>query len=259
MGYRGKLAEKDRARVLRAQGWVLNDIARELGVSKSSVSLWVRDVEFTPQPRRPARRRGPNVLQRRKAAEIEALNREGVARIGELGEHAFLAAGAALYAGEGGKTDGGVSFANSDPAMIAFFLAWLRNFFDVEEERLRLWLYLHQGLDLAAANAYWSELTGIPTFQFGKPYRAVPDQGIRHSKHVYGCPRVAYSCSRTHRAVMGLVRAMLSSDCYSGVVKSASQRTVNSFFRVRVPAPEPCEFDAVDLTPPQANAAGWAE
>ena len=38
MGYRGKLAEQERARVLRAQAWTLNEIATELGVSKSSVS-----------------------------------------------------------------------------------------------------------------------------------------------------------------------------------------------------------------------------
>ena len=40
--------------------------------------------------------------------------------------------------------------------MIAFFLAWLRRFFEVDESRLRLRLYLHEGLDLDAANAFWS-------------------------------------------------------------------------------------------------------
>ena len=37
VGYRGKLAEQER-RALRAQAWTLNEIAAELGVSKSSVS-----------------------------------------------------------------------------------------------------------------------------------------------------------------------------------------------------------------------------
>ncbi|MGH9244928.1 MAG: hypothetical protein ACRD29_11550 [Acidimicrobiales bacterium] len=103
-----------------------------------------------------------------------------------------------------------MKFANSDPRMIIFFLAWLRHFFDVDESRLRLRLYLHEGLDLDAANGFWSDVTAIPPSQFIKPYRAVPDAGIRHSKHVMGCPSVGYSCSRTHRAVMGLVHALLS-------------------------------------------------
>jgi len=45
----------------------------ELGVSRGSVSLWTRDVPFTPGSRRRGRDRGPNVLQRRKEAEIEAM------------------------------------------------------------------------------------------------------------------------------------------------------------------------------------------
>jgi len=44
MGYRGKVQEQEKARVLRAQNRTLADIAQTLGVSKSSVSLWVRDV-----------------------------------------------------------------------------------------------------------------------------------------------------------------------------------------------------------------------
>lgn len=70
MGYRGKLAEQERARELRAEAWTLQEICDELGVAKSSVSLWVRDVTFTPKPRRNAnyggRDRPPNKLQRRR-------------------------------------------------------------------------------------------------------------------------------------------------------------------------------------------------
>ena len=45
----GKVEEQGRARELRADAWTLKDIADELGVSKSSVSLWVRDVDFEPR------------------------------------------------------------------------------------------------------------------------------------------------------------------------------------------------------------------
>jgi hypothetical protein len=47
VGYRGKVKEQERARALRAQNRTLVDIAETLGVSKSSVSLWVRDVPST--------------------------------------------------------------------------------------------------------------------------------------------------------------------------------------------------------------------
>jgi hypothetical protein len=212
MGYRGKLAERQQARQLRRAGLPLAEIAERIGVSKSSVSLWVRDVEFDTPVARVARgrRRDPNALQRRKQGEIDRLLEEGRARIGRLSAREFLVAGVALYAGEGSKRDGSVVFANSDPRMVAFFCSWLRHFFEVDESRLRVRLYLHQELDLAAAIAFWSELTGIPASQFVKPYRAVPDPSIRTAKHVHGCVGVRYSCSATHRSIMGLVGALLS-------------------------------------------------
>jgi transposase len=101
MGDRGKLTERQQARQLRRSGLPLAEIAARLGVSKSSVSLWVRDMEFTPLPRvTRGRRRAPNALQRRKQAEIDRLVEEGQARIGRLSEREFLVAGVALYAGE---------------------------------------------------------------------------------------------------------------------------------------------------------------
>jgi AcrR family transcriptional regulator len=217
MGYRGKLAERQQARLLRGTGLPLAEIAARLGVSKSSVSLWVRDVEFDPLPRPPrGRRREPNALQRRRQAEVDRLLAEGRARIGRLSERELLVAGVALYAGEGSKRDGSVIFANSDPRMVMFFCSWLRHFFQIDESRLRVRLYLHQGLDLDDAIAFWSGLTGIAQSQFSKPYRAVPDWSIRHTKHVHGCVAIRYSCSVTHRSIMGLVGALLSGAAIPG-------------------------------------------
>src|SRR5512133_2689629 len=94
LGYRGKLAERQQARLLRGTGLPLDEIAARLGVSKSSVSLWVRDVEFESLPRvTRGRRREPNALQRRRQAEIDRLLAEGRARIGRLSEREFLVAG----------------------------------------------------------------------------------------------------------------------------------------------------------------------
>jgi hypothetical protein len=217
MGYRGKPAEREQARRLRTAGLPMADIAARLGVSRSSVSLWVRDVPFAPRPGPTrGRRRAPNALQRRKQAEIDRLLAEGRDRLGRLSEREFLVAGVALYAGEGSKGDGRLRFANSDPRMIVFFCSWLRRFFEVDESRLRVHLYLHQGLDLAASITYWSALMGIPPTQFVKPYRAVPDPSIRNAKHVHGCVSIGYSCSATHRSIMGLVAALLGDTAIPG-------------------------------------------
>ena len=213
MGYRGKLEERARARELRAQAWTLREIADHLGVSKSSVSVWVRDVAFDPSARtssltsrRPRRTEHP--LRRRKLARIAELDRWGRRRLASLSERSLLVAGTALYAGDGSKSDGQVRFANSNPELVRFFCTWLRYFFEVDEGRLRVYLYLHQGLDLDAAIGHWAEVTGVPEGQFGRAYRAVPDASIRTTKHRFGCASVSYGCSDTQRAIMGLVRAL---------------------------------------------------
>jgi hypothetical protein len=111
------------------------------------------------------------------------------------------------------KTDGSVMFANSDPRMIRLFLRFLRRFFDIDESRLRVRLHLHAGLDLGAATRFWSQVTGVPS--------AVPeavscgtgsvDTAVEASDALPG----RYSCSTTHRAIMGLVAGLLSSDVRS--------------------------------------------
>ena len=211
MGYGGKVVEQQRARELRAQAWTLQDIATELGVSRSSVSLWVRDVEFIPKPRnRGHRSMKPHPLHIAKLEQIERCRQDGIARIGRLSEREFLVLGLALYAGEGTKGGNTVCFANSDPRMIWVFTTWLRRFFEVDESRLRVRLYLHEGLDLETAIRFWSELSCVPPDQFTKPYRAVADTTIRRTKHVMGCPGVVYRSASMHRRVMGLVSAVLS-------------------------------------------------
>lgn len=216
MGYRGKTLDQAAARALRAQGCTLAEIAEQLAVSKSSVSLWVRNVAFTPSPRRTGPQQRPNRLRDRRLAEIAELDAAGIERIGVLSEAAFLAAGVALYAGEGSKTEGAIKFANSDASMMRFFCTWLRHFFVIDERRLRVAVYLHEGLDLDAAEAFWARVTGIPHSQFRKAYRATPDPSIRRNKHEFGCAYVSYCCTRTHRTVMGLVRALLSGGSVPG-------------------------------------------
>jgi transcriptional regulator with XRE-family HTH domain len=215
VGYRGKVEEQEKARLMRAENRTLKEIAEILGVSKSSVSLWVRDMNVEIRQARPGVRRS-NKLHEAKLAEIEACDRLGIERIGQLSDDAFLAAGVALYAGEGSKTGNEVNFANTDAAMVAFYCAWLRRFFEIDESRMRVRVYLHEGLDLDAAETFWSGVTAIPRAQFRSPYRAKADPTIRRTKHEHGCVYVRYCCARTLREIKGLIRALLSSGAIPG-------------------------------------------
>jgi hypothetical protein len=150
-------------------------------------------------------------MRLRKEAEIERCRLEAVDFIGTVSERDRLMYALALYAGEGGKRDDKILFANNDPDLVRVFLGWLRRQFEIDESRLRMRLYLHADLDLEAALRFWSDATQIPGSQFQKPYRAVADNSIRSNRHVNGCAGVVYSSKLVHRRVMAMIAAVTSS------------------------------------------------
>ena len=130
---------RDKARELRTQGMDYQEIAVALGVAKSSVSLWVRDL---PTPARlsyaECRKRSAEGARRYWAAERPvreaqraAARAAAAAQIGELTDRELLIAGAIAYWYEGTKNKPGrrsdrVVFINSDPSLIRFFLRFPR-------------------------------------------------------------------------------------------------------------------------------------
>ena len=209
MGNAGKVEERERARALRAQAWTLEEIAVELGVARSTVSLWVRDVDFEPRPRN----RGtgvtrPHPLHLARLADIATARTEAEEWIGTLSDRELLLAGLTLYAGEGFKTRM-VGMANSDPRIMAFFCTWLRRHWAIDEQRLMARLYLHEGLDLAGAVEFWSMTTGIPVDRFTAPHRAPDRAGRRSAKHAHGVLTVRYCDVRILRRMLAMVDALL--------------------------------------------------
>ena len=203
---------------MRADGRKLADIATALGVSKSSVSVWVRDVEFEPQPRRASAHRRPHAQHLAKLAEIEECDRLGVERIGELSDDAFLAAGAALYAGEGSKTrqrgelrqyrpgDDGVLLRMASALLRHRRVATACPRVSARRPRPRCGRDVLVRHHRRAARAVSDRRT-----------EPKPDPSIRRAKHEYGCVlRRLLLCSRTLREILGLVRALLASEAIPG-------------------------------------------
>ncbi|MFJ9347791.1 hypothetical protein [Streptomyces sp. NPDC101237] len=166
-----------RARELRLRGWTYDRIEAELGCSRSSVSLWVRDLpkperrDPKEQARLAARKRWEHELAVRDEARREtkaAARRE----IGELADRELFMAGVALYWAEGTKDKPHarrerIAFVNSDPDVIRLFLAWL-DLLGVERERVGYRVMIHESADAGAAEKYWAELVGATPGAFGK-------------------------------------------------------------------------------------------
>ncbi|MEV7532602.1 hypothetical protein ACIQNV_30985 [Streptomyces hydrogenans] len=174
---RAKDELRDRARELRLQGMTYDQIQVELGCSKSSISLWVRDLpkperKRTPEEASEIARRGWETTLRRREEERQAVKRAAHDGIGALSERELFLLGVGLYWAEGTKDKPHarrerVVFVNSDPGMVRVFTAWL-DLLDVPAERRTYSLMIHETADVPAAELYWAGLLDVDPARFGR-------------------------------------------------------------------------------------------
>ncbi|MFE4328627.1 hypothetical protein ACFRQM_03995 [Streptomyces sp. NPDC056831] len=169
---------RDKARELRLQGMTYDQIQVELGCSKSSISLWVRDLPkpvrsrtAVEQARLAGRMRWDHELAVRDT-ERQRIKHAAKQEIGALTERELFLIGVGLYWSEGSKDKSydrreTVAFVNSDPGMITTYLAWL-DLLGVNREQVRYGVMIHETADAAAAERYWADLTGADLAAFYK-------------------------------------------------------------------------------------------
>jgi predicted transcriptional regulator len=141
-----KTVERDRARILRREkGLSIKQLARLLGVSKSSVSLWVRDIELTEEQIAKLKERNPafnhqlngSATQRAKGLARRRTFQQQGCRAAQRSDPLHLA-GCMLFWAEGSRNRNAIEFVNSDPAMVSLFVHFLRICFEVPDEKIRV-------------------------------------------------------------------------------------------------------------------------
>jgi predicted transcriptional regulator len=166
-----KTAERIKARSLREErGYSIKQIAALLRVSTSSVSLWVRDIELTHEQHKALRERNPAYNRQLNGRAIASANRraERVAyqeqgRVLARRADMLHAAGCMLYWAEGARERNAVRFSNSDPEMVRMFVDFLRSYFQVADEHIRLTCHLYADhIDRQREiERFWLDVTGL--------------------------------------------------------------------------------------------------
>ncbi|MFJ8649082.1 hypothetical protein ACIRNI_23540 [Streptomyces sp. NPDC093546] len=218
-----------KARELRLQGMTYDQIQMELGCSKSSISLWVRDLPKPERKRTPAEasaiaKRGWEPTLRRRDAERQQAKAAAATAVGELSDRELFLVGVGLYWAEGTKSkphrpQERVTFINSDPDMVRVFLAWLR-LLGITREQLRYHVHVHESADVAEAEHFWAEVVGADASALGKTTlkRHNPKTNRKNTGEGYrGClvVRVLQSADlyrRVEGAWYGIVGAALATD-----------------------------------------------
>jgi len=142
---------REKARQLRRKGNSITDIAKQLGVSKGSVSTWCRDIKLTKEQKAKlkekrkkwgAQNKGAQVNRQRALEQRKIYQEEGRARAQQYSPLHLQAC--MLYWAEGAKMKkNSVHFANSDEYMILLFMKFLRTEFDIPEDKYRLQIHCH--------------------------------------------------------------------------------------------------------------------
>ncbi len=175
-----KSRERLSARKLRSKGLSINEIVQKTGFTKSSVSLWVRDIVLTAAQKKRLSEKGRRLedIEKRRNTRLtnERLKRQIVIdaakkQINGISMRELWLIGVMLYWAEGGKTQRLVRFSNGDPEMIKIMIEFFKKVCDVPEEKIKGYIHIHPHLDHRKAEQYWSSVSGIPLTRFYKTYR----------------------------------------------------------------------------------------
>ncbi len=208
---------KKKAIQLRKKGWSYNQINRMINVSKSTLSLWLKDVPLSEEQKQRfynsriinLSRGAPSQKERRKR-EIEKILKEAEKEIQiPLFWDTFQLIGAALYWAEGSKTNG-FEVTNSDPYFILFMVKWFERVFGVSSNNLKIHLNIYSQQNEQEIKQFWSQLTGIPLKNFGKSYIKPPNKGFKKNNLYYGTIkiRVPKGTDMRHKT-FGWIKAVL--------------------------------------------------
>lgn len=214
-----KLAEKEKAIKLRKEGHSLKEISGVLGVAKSSVSVWVKDVILSKIAKK-------ILLSKIKVGQMVSADNK---RAKTLGINKFLETSAIkeiedinfpyqfkkilcvmLFWCEGNKNyRDGIAFTNSDPKLSKLFIDLFSEVFNINKSKISIRLHLHEYHNSRKQTHLWAKILGISAKQFKTPYKK-PHTGKRTRENYPGCASIRYYDSILARKMLYLAQAFVN-------------------------------------------------
>jgi transposase-like protein len=220
-----KTAERQRARLLRRRdGRSVKEIAGILGVSRSSVSLWVRDIELTQEQHAALRDRNPAYNHQRngwaqnvRRGRVRRERFQQWGRIAARCRNPTYVAGCMLYWAEGARNRNALRFTNSDPEMVRFFVRFLREAFGVGPEKITVTcnLFADHEERQHEIERFWLDLLELPDSCLRK---STVNRYSRYSKKKrknklpYGTCRICVHSTEIVQAIYGSIQEFAGFD-----------------------------------------------
>lgn len=198
---RKKVREMEEALRLRRNGLSYRKILEKLKVSKSSLSVWLKDSPLTEREKRLLhdRNKGNISKGRIRAAAVhrdQRLERERLLFSEAKQEFArykldpFFVLGVSLYWAEGVKRWSSYAFVNSDYEMMQLMVSWMESFLGIDRRTMNARLYIHKLYAHERCEEFWAKQTGIPLENFRQTIYKPSGLGVKKRPDYKGCLRV---------------------------------------------------------------------
>lgn len=210
-----KAKERQKALELRLKKKMsYSQLKKILGVSKSTLSYWLRDYPLSKKRIEELRGRSEiriekfrETMRRKREKRLRKLYSEEKRKWLTLSKKELFIAGLFLYWGEGAKaTYHMVGLNNSDPKVIKFTLCWLTRALKIPKKEIKVYLHLYKDMDIEAEKQFWSKQINIPPSQFIKPYiKKSKKADIDHKGFGHGtCGLYVYDTPLKERILMAI-------------------------------------------------------
>jgi len=190
---------KPEARRLRKKGWSIKAIRKELGIPLSTLSGWLRDIELSKKQQAKLKKKWQQALVDARAKAVLWHNEQKRLRLEQAEIQAKIVLSkieiadknildltlALLYLGEGFKgSETGIG--NSDPLILRFFLAILKENYDVDIKNITCELHLRADQDADKVKKFWAKKLQIPISNFKRAYFDQRTLGSKTYSHYKG-------------------------------------------------------------------------
>lgn len=187
-----RFTDKQKALDLRKQEMSYSQIKQRLGISKSTLSGWLKDYPLSKERISELRdnneqriERYRNTMRKKHDARLQAVYEKERKDILPLNDREIFILGLGLYWGEGTKLyNATLSISNTDPSIIKFFISWLIRSLKISKDKLKVHLQLYKDMNVEREVHFWEKILGISKKQFTKPY--IKESSLKAINHKGG-------------------------------------------------------------------------